>query len=104
MLSRTLILLIGINQIKRENKISKPLVVKLSPDISSSDIGKIIELIIKYKIDGIIVSNTTDSNRESLTDEQKKEKGGLSGQPLKHLSTNLIKKFHQFVLNLESLP
>ena len=88
-------LLIGINQIKRENKISKPLVVKLSPDISSSDIGKIIELIIKYKIDGIIVSNTTDSNRESLTDEQKKEKGGLSGQPLKHLSTNLIKKFYR---------
>ena len=80
---------------QRENKISKPLVVKLSPDISSSDIGKIIELIIKYKIDGIIVSNTTDSNRESLTDEQKKEKGGLSGQPLKHLSTNLIKKFYR---------
>ena len=74
-------LLIGINQIKRENKISKPLVVKLSPDISSSDIGKIIELIIKYKIDGIIVSNTTDSNRESLTDEQKKKKEDYQDNP-----------------------
>ena len=39
------------------------------------------------------MSNTTDSNRENLIDIQKKEKGGLSGQPLKNLSTDLIRKF-----------
>ena len=88
-------LLIGINKIKKEKNIFKPVAVKLSPDINNSEISKIIELIIKYKIDGIIVSNTTDNNRENLSDRQKNEKGGLSGQPLKNLSTNLIKKFYK---------
>ena len=88
-------LLTGINKIKREKNILKPIVVKLSPDINDTEISKIIELIIKYKIDGVIVSNTTDSNRENLSDTQKNEKGGLSGQPLKNLSTELIKKFYK---------
>ena len=88
-------LLIGINKIKKEKNIFKPVAVKLSPDINNSEISKIIELIIKYKIDGIIVSNTTDGNRENLSDLQKDEKGGLSGQPLKNLSTSLIKKFYK---------
>ena len=86
-------LLTGINKIKKEKNISKPIALKLSPDINDSEISKIIELIFKHDINGIIVSNTTDSNRENLSDVQKSEKGGLSGQPLKKLSTNLIKKF-----------
>ena len=87
-------LLTGINKVKKGKNISKPLVVKLSPDINDEDISRIIELIIKYKIDGIIVSNTTDGNRENLNDVQRFEKGGLSGNPLKDLSTDLIKKFY----------
>ena len=86
-------LLEGINKIKKEKNILKPLAIKLSPDINYKEISKIIELILKYKIEGVIVSNTTDSNRDNLIDEQKKEKGGLSGQPLKNISTELIKKF-----------
>ena len=85
-------LLKGINKIKKESSISKPIVVKLSPDIKDDEINKIIELIKKHKIDGVIVSNTTDRNRENLSDINKNEKGGLSGQPLKNLSTALIKK------------
>ncbi len=88
-------LLSGINKIKKNKNITKPLVVKLSPDMNETSISKIIEIIIKYKIDGIIVSNTTDRNRENLSDRQKNEKGGLSGQPLKNLSTRLIKKFYK---------
>ena len=86
-------LLLGINKIKKDKKISKPLVLKLSPDINYNEISRIIELIMKYKIQGIIISNTTDSYRDSLIDRQKDEKGGLSGKPLRDISTNLIKKF-----------
>ena len=86
-------LLSGINKIKKEKNISKPIFVKLSPDIADSEISKIIELIKKYKIDGIIVSNTTDGNRNTLSDTKKNEAGGLSGKPLKSLSTKLIQKF-----------
>ena len=88
-------LLTGINKIKKDKNISKPIVIKLSPDIKDIEINKIIELIIKYKIEGIILSNTTEKNRENLKDIQKNEKGGLSGQPLKDLSTTLIKKFYK---------
>ena len=48
-----------------------------------------------YKIQALIVSNTTDSNRDNLSDTKKNETGGLSGQPLKNISTNLIKKFYK---------
>ena len=88
-------LLLGVNKIKKDKNIVKPLVVKISPDIKENEISSIIELILKHKIEGIIVSNTTDSHREKLSDIQKNEKGGLSGQPLKDLSTKLIKKFYR---------
>ena len=42
-------LLMGINKIKKENNISKPIAVKLSPDINISEISKIIELIIQIQ-------------------------------------------------------
>ncbi len=86
-------LLSGINKIKKDKNISKSIFIKLSPDIADNEISKIIELITKYKITGIIVSNTTDRNRENLLDIKKNEVGGLSGKPLRDLSTKLIQKF-----------
>ena len=88
-------LLEGLNKIKKKKNINKPLIVKLSPDINQKDISGIIEIINQYKIEGIIISNTTNQNRENLSDTQKNEKGGLSGQPIKDISTNLIKKFYK---------
>ena len=60
----------GIAKIKKDNKLTKPLVVKLSPDIDDSEISKIIDCIIKYGISGIIVSNTSEINRENLNDKK----------------------------------
>ena len=88
-------LLTGLNKIKKDKKINQPIILKLSPDISDSEISPIIELIKKYKVNGIIISNTTDQNREKLVDTKKSEKGGLSGQPLRNISTKLIKKFYK---------
>ena len=88
-------LLSGVNKIIKEKKIDCPIAVKISPDINDKAIGQIVKLISDYKIHGIIVSNTTDSNRNNLSDIKKNETGGLSGKPLKDISTNLIKKFYQ---------
>ncbi len=88
-------LLKGLNEIKKDKKINQPIILKLSPDINDSKISPIIELIQKYKINGIIISNTTDQNREKLIDSKKLEKGGLSGKPLRKISTKLIKKFYK---------
>ena len=87
-------LLTGLKKIKNEKKINKPIVLKLSPDIKDSKISPIIQIILKYKIEGIIISNTTDQNRKKLNDPKKTEIGGLSGQPLRNISTKLIKKFY----------
>ena len=81
-------LLTGINKIIKEKKIDCPIAIKISPDINDNDIGKIVDLVSSHKIQGIIVSNTTDSNRDNLSDIKKHEVGGLSGQPLKDISTN----------------
>ena len=88
-------LLIGLNKIKKDKNIIKPFAIKLSPDIKDEDISIIVELIKKYNIQSIIISNTTDKNRENLSDFKKNELGGLSGQPLKDISTGLIKKFYK---------
>ena len=88
-------LLIGLNKIKKDKNIIKPIAIKLSPDIQEKDISIIVELINKYNIQSIVISNTTDKNRENLSDFKKNELGGLSGQPLKDISTNLIKKFYK---------
>ena len=88
-------LLKGISKVRNEKNISKPIALKLSPDINDNEISKTIEIILKYKISGIIISNTTDSNREKLSDLNKSQVGGLSGQPLKEISTELIRKFYR---------
>ena len=88
-------LLNGLNKIRKEKKIKQPIAIKISPDITYDEIGQIVDLVKSQKIQGIIVSNTTDNNRENLSDIKKNEAGGLSGQPLKDISTNLIKKFYK---------
>ena len=69
--------------------------MKVSPDIQDQDIPKIVEVAIKNNISALILTNTTSGNRDNLTSEIKKEKGGLSGKPLQKLSTNMIKKFYK---------
>ena len=88
-------LLSGLNKIINEKKIECPIAIKISPDIKDDEISKIVELVSSHNIKGIVVSNTTDSNRNNLSDTKKNEIGGLSGQPLKDISTNLIKRFYK---------
>ena len=49
----------------------------------------------KNDISAIILTNTTNSNRDYLVSEAKKEEGGLSGEPMQQISTNMIKKFYK---------
>ena len=88
-------LLTKINQIRKESNFNKSFLLKISPDLEDSFIDSIIGLSIKHNINGLILTNTTDSNRENLIDKKKNENGGLSGKPIQNLSTNLIKKFYK---------
>ncbi len=74
-----------------------PIVVKLSPDINDKEISKISEVLLSNDINGVIISNTSDTTREKLINIQKHQKGGLSGKPIKTKSTILISKFYNLL-------
>ena len=88
--------------IEKEKKILKtkvPITVKISPDIKDENINMISDLLLKYDVKAIIISNTTDKNRENLLNINKLEKGGLSGKPLEKRSNELINKFYKILEN-----
>jgi dihydroorotate dehydrogenase len=63
----------------------KPVLVKISPDISFAHLDKILDIVEKMGVDGIVAVNTT-TKRNDLTGDKKKlanlGNGGLSGKPL----------------------
>lgn len=69
---------------------SKPILLKIAPDLTNEQLDDIIDIVKTTKIDGVIATNTTIS-REGLQSENKKEVGGMSGKPLKSRSTEVIK-------------
>ena len=88
-------LLIALNKIKKNNKIDTPLLLKVSPDIEDGYISEIVSIAIENNISAIVITNTTNGNREHLINSSKKEEGGLSGVPLQQISTDMIKKFYK---------
>lgn len=76
----------------------KPILLKIAPDLNQSQLDDIIEIVTETKIDGIVSSNTTISRDGlSYTDEQIKKvgAGGMSGQPLRDRSTEVIRYIHE---------
>ena len=82
---------------KKKSNFNKSFLLKISPDLEDSFIDNIVELVLQHNIDGLILTNTTNQNRENLLDKKKDESGGLSGKPLRDLSTELIKKFYTYL-------
>jgi dihydroorotate dehydrogenase len=69
---------------------SKPILLKIAPDLSDDQLLDIIDIVKTTKIDGVISTNTTIS-REGLISDNKTEVGGLSGKPLTKRSTEVIR-------------
>ena len=70
-----------------------PLLVKLAPDLSDSELEDILEVCLANKLDGVIATNTTLS-REGVKSQLCSENGGLSGQPLFHRSLEMVGKIN----------
>tara|TARA_Y100000590_G_scaffold395182_1_gene474948 strand:- start:1594 stop:2634 length:1041 start_codon:yes stop_codon:yes gene_type:complete len=92
-------LLHAIQEEKDNLQSNTPIAIKISPDIDEKNIEKISELLLKYKINIVIVSNSTDSHRENLKNINKLEKGGLSGKPLEKKSNLIINRFYKILKN-----
>ena len=73
---------------KQNNK--RPLLLKISPDLSEEQLAEIVVLIKDLNLDGIIATNTTVS-RDRATSKFKIQQGGMSGQLLKIKSNTIVK-------------
>ena len=90
-------LLQEINKEKKNLKSEIPIVVKVSPDIEDREIKKISEVLLSNNINVVIISNSSDSTRDNLTNIQKHQKGGLSGKPIEQKSNKLINEFYKIL-------
>ncbi len=70
-----------------------PLFVKLSPDLTDGELDDALEAITDSGVEGVIATNTT-IQRGDLFSPDPNQQGGLSGKPLKDLSTSLVRKIH----------
>lgn len=80
------------NALQGEHK--PPVLVKIAPDLSAQDKRDIADVVTELGVDGLMVSNTTVTRPETLTDPQRTETGGLSGRPLKELSTRTVAEMY----------
>ena len=86
--------------VNRRNHLAKdlgkglPVVVKLSPDLSDQALDDALEAVQQSGADGVIAANTTVS-RPGEVSKLIQEEGGLSGEPLRDLSTTMIGKIYR---------
>lgn len=68
-----------------------PVLLKIAPDLTLSELDDVVHVARRRKVDGMIVANTTLARPPSLRETQRAgEQGGLSGKPLFRLSTRMV--------------
>lgn len=91
-------LLLRLKDLNAQKPKQKPILLKIAPDLTDSQLDDIIEIVATTKIDGIIATNTT-IERQPLTTSAAEiaaiGAGGLSGKPLKKRSTEVIRYLHK---------
>jgi dihydroorotate dehydrogenase len=84
---------------KRKSKqVHKPILLKIAPDLTNSQLDDVIEIIAESGIEGIVATNTTISREQLITPKTKVEAigaGGLSGQILHAHSTQVLQYINQ---------
>ncbi len=80
-------------ELAEEHQHYVPLVLKVAPDLSSEDIAFIAKQLLQFKIDGLIVTNTTLSREGVENLKYADEAGGLSGAPVFEKSTACLAAF-----------
>jgi dihydroorotate dehydrogenase len=80
-----------------QHGVRKPLFLKIAPDLDQHDIKLIADLLLEFKIDAIIATNTTIARDAVQGLEFGEETGGLSGAPVRQASTVVIKNLKEYV-------
>ena len=89
-------ILTHLQQQQPENR--KPILLKIAPDLTTSQIEDVIDLALEINLDGLVAANTT-INREGLTSDpsllESIGNGGLSGRPVRERATEMVDYIHQ---------
>jgi len=72
-----------------------PLFVKIAPDLNDEEMKDIATAVMDIGIDGILVTNTTNQRPSTLISKCSGETGGLSGLPIRDISTECIRKMYR---------
>jgi dihydroorotate dehydrogenase len=91
-------ILTHLQELNRQKKRPKPLLLKISPDLAKEELEDIIDLAMEIKLDGLVATNTT-INRSDLISSSKElietiGAGGVSGMPLHIVSKNICSFIH----------
>jgi len=75
----------------RQNAGDSPVLLKIAPDLSLSELDDVVHIARSRRVDGMIVANTTLARPSTLREAARaREQGGLSGRPLFRLSTRMV--------------
>ncbi|MEF9950470.1 MAG: quinone-dependent dihydroorotate dehydrogenase [Mucinivorans sp.] len=75
----------------------RPILLKISPDLTTPDLDTMIDVVRETKLDGIVAGNTTISRQGLTASQEKIEKigrGGLSGAPLTTRAREVVSYIH----------
>lgn len=82
-------------QLEDQHQYSRPIALKIAPDLDDKAIPVIAELLHRYSIDGLIATNTTLDRHSIKGHRLTNEAGGLSGQPLRERSMHMLQTFYR---------
>ena len=80
-----------LQQRNSKNGISRPILLKIAPDLTNEQLDDIVDIVKETKIAGIIATNTTIVREGLKSEKLSGETGGLSGKPLTQRSTEVIR-------------
>jgi len=80
------------HKLQREHGRHVPLALKIAPDLTAEETGHIARLLLEFAVDGVIATNTTIQRPHLGGHPLAQEKGGLSGRPIRDLSTSVVRQ------------
>jgi dihydroorotate dehydrogenase len=76
---------------------TKPIFLKLSPDLSEGQVDAIVKVVKRHRVSGFICANLTKRRKDNrcIRDDNVPEKGGMSGKVVEDMSNNLIRAIYR---------
>lgn len=91
-------ILTHLQKLNGQQSFQKPILLKIAPDLTTSQIDDVIDLALEIKLDGLVACNTTINRASLKTTERELEaigNGGLSGKPAEKRATEIVEYIHQ---------